>query len=305
MAPGPSIRSLRLKTLRVTFGATLRTFSDRAQHRAGGAAVTILGYARVSTSHQSVGMQIQALKDAGAERIWSEQASGRRDDRPPVGRVVVLGGRRDVLMVWRLDRLGRSLPHLLNVVADLDARGIEFRSLTEALDTTTPGGRLAFHVFGAVAQFERALAAERSAAGWRPPGRRAGVRVGPSCRGHRRRGAPARPGRSSAGEYRSVAGYIAVQRLPNPGLKQSAAVGGGLCGVVEGCGWAAGAVPPRHRPAARRCGGRPRRRGAETRWHSSASCSNSRSGPAESLIPPPRPPRRIPGWRRPPATAGR
>ena len=139
--------------------------------------MTILGYARVSTSHQSVGMQIQALKDAGAERIWSEQASGRRDDRPQLAALLSSAGAGDVLMVWRLDRLGRALPHLLNVVADLAARGIEFRSLTEALDTTTPGGRLAFHVFGAVAQFERALAAERSAAGVaaaRAAGRRPG-----------------------------------------------------------------------------------------------------------------------------------
>ncbi len=139
--------------------------------------MTILGYARVSTAHQSVDMQVQALKGAGAERIWAEQASGRRDDRPQLAALLAAAVAGDVLMVWRLDRLGRSLQHLLNVVEDLDARGIEFRSLTEALDTTTPGGRLAFHVFGAVAQFERALAAERSAAGVaaaRAAGRRPG-----------------------------------------------------------------------------------------------------------------------------------
>jgi len=127
--------------------------------------MAILGYARVSTIHQSPDMQLDALDKAGAERIWTEQASGSRDDRPELAALLAYARRGDVLMVWRLDRLGRSLPHLLKVVEDLDAAGVELRSLTEAIDTTTPGGRLVFHVFGAVAQFERALAVERSAAG--------------------------------------------------------------------------------------------------------------------------------------------
>jgi DNA invertase Pin-like site-specific DNA recombinase len=127
--------------------------------------MAILGYARVSTIHQSPDMQLDALAKAGAERIWTEQASGSRDDRPELAALLAYARRGDVLMVWRLDRLGRSLPHLLKVVEDLDAAGVELRSLTEAIDTTTPGGRLVFHVFGAVAQFERALAVERSAAG--------------------------------------------------------------------------------------------------------------------------------------------
>lgn len=127
--------------------------------------MTILGYARVSTAHQSVDMQVQALRAAGAERIWTEQMSGGRDDRPELAALLDYARSGDVLMVWRLDRLGRSLPHLLMVVEGLDARGVEFRSLTEAIDTTTAGGRLVFHVFAAVAQFERALASERSAAG--------------------------------------------------------------------------------------------------------------------------------------------
>jgi DNA invertase Pin-like site-specific DNA recombinase len=127
--------------------------------------MTVLGYARVSTVHQSPDMQIAALKAAGAERIWTEQASGGRDDRPELAALLAYARAGDVLAVWRLDRLGRSLPHLLAVVEDLDAAGVELRSLTEAIDTTTAGGRLVFHVFAAVAQFERALAAERSAAG--------------------------------------------------------------------------------------------------------------------------------------------
>lgn len=140
--------------------------------------MSTLGYARVSTAHQSADMQIAALKKAGAQRIWTETASGGRDDRPELAALLAAAAAGDVLMVWRLDRLGRSLPHLLTVAADLDARGVELRSLTEAIDTSSAGGRLVFHVFAAVAQFERALAAERSAAGvaaaraaGRPPGR--------------------------------------------------------------------------------------------------------------------------------------
>ncbi len=127
--------------------------------------MTVLGYARVSTAQQNVDMQVRELKAAGAERIWTEQMSGGRDDRPELAALLDYARSGDVLAVWRLDRLGRSLPHLLTVVEDLDARRVELRSLTESIDTTTPGGRLVFHVFAAVAQFERALAANRSAAG--------------------------------------------------------------------------------------------------------------------------------------------
>jgi len=119
----------------------------------------------VSTAHQTTDMQVRALKAAGAERVWTETMSGARDDRPELAALLDYARPGDVLMVWRLDRLGRSLSHLLSVVEDLDARAVELRSLTEAIDTTTAGGRLVFHVFAAVAQFERALAAERSAAG--------------------------------------------------------------------------------------------------------------------------------------------
>ncbi|OBJ73863.1 recombinase family protein [Mycobacterium sp. 1274756.6] len=127
--------------------------------------MSVLGYARVSTVHQSTDMQVEALRAAGADRVWVERASGGRDDRPELAALLEYARSGDVLAVWRLDRLGRSLPHLLSVVEDLDARGVELRSLTEAIDTTSAGGRLVFHVFAAVAQFERSLATERSAAG--------------------------------------------------------------------------------------------------------------------------------------------
>lgn len=127
--------------------------------------MSVLGYARVSTAHQNPDMQVEALHAAGAEQVWVDRASGARDNRPELAALLAYVRSGDVIVVWRLDRLGRSLPHLLTVVQDLEDRGVELRSLTEAIDTTTAGGRLVFHVFAAVAQFERALAAERSAAG--------------------------------------------------------------------------------------------------------------------------------------------
>ncbi|MGC7281989.1 recombinase family protein, partial [Mycobacteroides abscessus] len=105
--------------------------------------MTLLGYARVSTLHQSPDMQTKALTEAGAERIWTERMSGARDDdRPELAALLDYARRGDVLMVWRLDRLGRSLPHLLTVASDLQDRGVELRSLTEVIDTSTAGGRL-------------------------------------------------------------------------------------------------------------------------------------------------------------------
>lgn len=127
--------------------------------------MALLGYARVSTLHQSPELQLAALEEAGAEQIWTDRMSGMRDDRPELASLLDYARRGDVLMVWRLDRLGRSLNHLLTIAEDLQDRGVELRSLTESVDTTTPGGRLIFHVFGAVAEFERAIAAERTAAG--------------------------------------------------------------------------------------------------------------------------------------------
>lgn len=127
--------------------------------------MTILGYARVSTLHQSPELQLAALREAGAERIWTDHMSGIRDDRPELASLLDFARRGDVLMVWRLDRLGRSLAQLLATAGNLQGRGVELRSLTESVDTTTPGGRLIFQVFGAVAEFERAIAAERTAAG--------------------------------------------------------------------------------------------------------------------------------------------
>ena len=125
----------------------------------------LLGYARVSTDEQKLDLQLDALHKAGCEQIFSDMASGAKDDRPGLASALDVLGEGDVLVVWKLDRMGRSLPHLISTVGELQARGVEFRSLQEAIDTTTAGGRLVFHVFAALAQFERELVRERTKAG--------------------------------------------------------------------------------------------------------------------------------------------
>lgn len=125
-----------------------------------------VGYARVSPTDQSPELQLDALRRAGCERVHSEKASGAKADRPELARVLddVLR-RSDAPVVRKLDRLTRLLKKLITTAEDLEKRGIGLVSLTESIDTTTPGGVLVFHVFGAIAQFERALIRERTAAG--------------------------------------------------------------------------------------------------------------------------------------------
>lgn len=124
-----------------------------------------IGYARVSTADQDPALQLDALAKADCERVFQDQASGAKADRPGLAAAIAFARAGDSLVVWKLDRLGRSLPHLIETVNMLEARGIGFRSLTEAIDTTTPGGRLVFHIFGALGQFERDLIRERTRAG--------------------------------------------------------------------------------------------------------------------------------------------
>src|SRR5829696_137569 len=124
-----------------------------------------IGYARVSTGEQTLDLQRDALAKAGCDKVFEETASGAKADRLLLNEALAYARAGDTLVVWRLDRLGRSLPHLIETVADLAARGIGFKSLTEQIDTTTPGGKLVFHVFGALAEFERDLTRERTHAG--------------------------------------------------------------------------------------------------------------------------------------------
>jgi DNA invertase Pin-like site-specific DNA recombinase len=125
----------------------------------------LLGYARVSTTDQNPDLQIDALKAAGCSRIFTDKASGALDRRPKLDQVLDHLRAGDTLVVWRLDRLGRSLRHLIDTVGQLAERGVGFRSLTEGIDTTTPSGRLVFHIFGSLAEFERELIRERTNAG--------------------------------------------------------------------------------------------------------------------------------------------
>jgi len=126
-----------------------------------------IGYQRVSTADQSVESQSLCLTQAGCERIFTDYASGAKADRPGLTEALAFARPGDCLVVWRLDRLGRSLRNLIDVVADLDARGVGLRSLQENIDTTTSGGKLVFHVFGAIAEFERSLIIEQTQAGLR------------------------------------------------------------------------------------------------------------------------------------------
>lgn len=124
-----------------------------------------VGYERVSTDDQNLGLQRDALVAAGCNKFFSDKISGSKFDRPGLAECLNFLREGDVLVVWRLDRLGRSLKDLIGIVEDLEKRGIGFRSLQEAIDTTTSGGKLVFHLFGALAEFERNLIRERTIAG--------------------------------------------------------------------------------------------------------------------------------------------
>jgi DNA invertase Pin-like site-specific DNA recombinase len=131
----------------------------------GQIAVPNVGYARVSTIDQDPALQLDALAAAGCAKVFEDCASGARADRAGLRSALEYVRDGDVLIVWKLDRLGRSLPHLIETVTSLATRGVGFRSITEAIDTTTPGGRLVFHLFGALGEFERDLIRERTRAG--------------------------------------------------------------------------------------------------------------------------------------------
>jgi DNA invertase Pin-like site-specific DNA recombinase len=129
----------------------------------------LIGYMRVSSDNdrQTTDLQRVALLEAGVDprQLFADKASGARDDRPGLQRALAYVQPGDCLVVWKLDRLGRSLPHLLQIVTTLQAQGVAFRSLTEQMDTTTPQGTFLLSVFGALAQYERALTQERVQAG--------------------------------------------------------------------------------------------------------------------------------------------
>ena len=124
-----------------------------------------IGYARVSTKDQNLDLQRDALKSAGCEKIFTDKVSGTNENRKGLDEAFNFVRSGDVLVVWKLDRLGRSLKHLIETVTDLEEKGIGFCSLQESIDTTSSGGRLIFNIFGALAQFEREIIKERTHAG--------------------------------------------------------------------------------------------------------------------------------------------
>jgi DNA invertase Pin-like site-specific DNA recombinase len=142
----------------------------------------LLGYARVSTTDQDAALQVDALNAAGCYRVFVDTISGSLDQRPELTKLLDQLRPGDTLVVWRLDRLGRSIRHLIDQLTALQDKGIGFKSLQETIDTTSPGGRLVFHVFAALAEFERDLIKERTNAGLaaaRARGRTGGPRLSP------------------------------------------------------------------------------------------------------------------------------
>jgi DNA invertase Pin-like site-specific DNA recombinase len=125
----------------------------------------LIGYTRVSAHDQTLNLQQDALTKAGCSKIFTDTASGAKAERIGLEEALSYVRKGDTLVVWRLDRLGRSLPHLIATMTDLEERWIGFKSLTENIDTTTSGGKLIFHIFGALAEFERNLIRERTTAG--------------------------------------------------------------------------------------------------------------------------------------------
>lgn len=125
----------------------------------------LIGYARVSTQDQNPDLQIDALRESGCEKVFTDKASGAQRERPQLREALEYMRDGDILVVWKLDRLARSLKQLIETVEGLEQQGVEFRSLTEAIDTTSAGGKLIFHIFGGLAEFERSIIRERTKAG--------------------------------------------------------------------------------------------------------------------------------------------
>ena len=125
----------------------------------------LLGYARVSTDQQDHALQLDALRAAGCDKLFVETASGTRTDRPELAKALEQARQGDVLVVWRLDRLARSLRHLIDIADDLNRRCVALKSITENIDTTTPSGRFMFNILGALSSMEREIIVERTRAG--------------------------------------------------------------------------------------------------------------------------------------------
>jgi DNA invertase Pin-like site-specific DNA recombinase len=160
-------------------GATVSTGEQLQRAGESGGEGQPIGYARVSTHGQDLALQLEELKASGCVRIFEDVGSGTIRRRPQFDACLDYLRPGDTLVVWRLDRLGRSLRHLIKVIASLETAGVAFRSLRESIDTTTAAGRLQLHMFGAPAEFEREPIRERSEAGREAPGPQAGSVAAP------------------------------------------------------------------------------------------------------------------------------
>ena len=125
----------------------------------------LIGYARVSTIDQNLDLQIDELKKAGCETIYTDKITGTKFDRPNLNELKKILRKGDIVVVWKLDRMGRGLRDLINLMKEFEDKEVGFKSLTEGIDTTTSTGKLIFHIFGALAEFERNLIRERTQAG--------------------------------------------------------------------------------------------------------------------------------------------
>lgn len=125
----------------------------------------LIGYARISTAEQSMDLQIDAIKSAGCEKLFSDTVSGSKARRPGLDEALGFVREGDTLVVWKLDRLGRSLTHLVQLMETLQKRGVSFKSLSDGIDTTTPMGKMTFGIFGSLSEFELSLLRERTLAG--------------------------------------------------------------------------------------------------------------------------------------------
>jgi DNA invertase Pin-like site-specific DNA recombinase len=148
-----------------------------------------IGYARVSTKDQNLSLQKDALRKEGCELIFEEKASGAKSDRPELRRMIDQLRKGDIVIIWKLDRLGRSLRDLVNLVTEIQDKGAGLKSLNDSIDTTTPQGKLTFHLFAALAEFERDIISERTKAGLesaRARGRKGGRPLGLSTEAQRK-----------------------------------------------------------------------------------------------------------------------
>src|SRR6478735_3970281 len=177
------------------------------------------GYARVSTQEQDLALQLDALREAGCNKVFEEKASGAQRDRPALKAALDYMRAGDTLVVWKLDRLARSLKQLIETVEKFGERGVGLRSLTEAIDTTTAGGKLVFHLFAALAEFERGVIRERTLAGLqaaRARGRLGGRPPAPRGQGLGRSQGHAQGARDHRGRSRQAPGRGGLHPLPPP-----------------------------------------------------------------------------------------